>query len=43
MFSLQGKTCVVTGAGKGIGRGICFAYAAQGANVVGGARSEARV
>lgn len=40
MFSLQGKTCVVTGAGKGIGRGICLAYAAQGANVVGGARSD---
>ncbi len=41
MFSLEGKTCVVTGAGKGIGRGICRAFAAQGANVVGGARSDA--
>ncbi len=40
MFSLQGKTCVVTGAGKGIGRGISLAYAAQGANVVGGARTD---
>ena len=41
MFSLEGKTCVVTGAGKGIGRGICRAFAAQGANVVGAARSNA--
>jgi NAD(P)-dependent dehydrogenase (short-subunit alcohol dehydrogenase family) len=41
MFSLKGKTCVVTGAGKGIGRGICLAYAAQGAKIVGAARSEA--
>jgi NAD(P)-dependent dehydrogenase (short-subunit alcohol dehydrogenase family) len=41
MFSLKGKTCVVTGAGKGIGRAMCFAFARQGANVVGGARSDA--
>ena len=40
MFSLEGKTCVVTGAGKGIGRGICRAFAAQGAHVVGAARSD---
>jgi NAD(P)-dependent dehydrogenase (short-subunit alcohol dehydrogenase family) len=25
MFSLKGKTCVVTGAGKGLGRAICLA------------------
>jgi NAD(P)-dependent dehydrogenase (short-subunit alcohol dehydrogenase family) len=41
MFSLEGKTCVVTGAGKGIGRPMCCAFARQGANVVGAARSEA--
>src|SRR5215469_8264787 len=41
MFSLEGKTCVVTGAGKGIGRAMCCAFARQGANVVGAARSEA--
>jgi len=41
MLSFKQKTCVVTGAGKGIGRAICLAYARQGANVVGGARSGA--
>jgi len=40
MFSLKGKTAVVTGAGKGIGRAMCRAYARQGANVVGRARSD---
>lgn len=41
MFSLKGKTCVVTGAGKGIGRAICRAFAHQGAHVLGAARSDA--
>lgn len=34
MFSLQGKTVVVTGGGKGIGRGIAMAMARCGARVV---------
>lgn len=33
-MSLQGKTAVVTGGGRGIGRAICIEFAAQGANVV---------
>ncbi len=34
MFSLRGKTVVVTGGGKGIGRGIAIAMARCGAQVV---------
>ena len=34
MFSMSGKICVVTGAGRGLGRGIALAYAEQGADVV---------
>ena len=34
MFSLEGKTIVVTGGGRGIGRGISMAMAQAGANVV---------
>jgi NAD(P)-dependent dehydrogenase (short-subunit alcohol dehydrogenase family) len=34
MEQLQGKTAVVTGAGSGIGRGICLAFAKQGMSVV---------
>jgi NAD(P)-dependent dehydrogenase (short-subunit alcohol dehydrogenase family) len=39
MFSMNGKICVVTGAGRGLGRGIALAYAEQGADVVLAART----
>ncbi len=39
MFSLTGKTCVVTGASRGLGRGIALAFAEQGADVVLAART----
>ncbi|MBO5144474.1 MAG: 2-dehydro-3-deoxy-D-gluconate 5-dehydrogenase KduD [Lachnospiraceae bacterium] len=38
LFSLEGKTALVTGANTGLGQGICAAYAAAGANVIGAAR-----
>ena len=31
---LEGKTAVVTGSGRGIGRGVAMLLAAEGANVV---------
>lgn len=40
-FRLDGKLAVVTGAGKGIGRGITIALAQAGADVVISARTEA--
>jgi NAD(P)-dependent dehydrogenase (short-subunit alcohol dehydrogenase family) len=39
MFSLAGKSCVVTGASRGLGRAIALALASQGADVVLTARS----
>ena len=38
MFSLEGKTALVTGANTGLGQGICVEYAKAGANVIGVAR-----
>jgi NAD(P)-dependent dehydrogenase (short-subunit alcohol dehydrogenase family) len=40
MFQLTGKTCVVTGASRGLGRAIALAFADQGAHVVLAARSQ---
>jgi len=34
-FSLQGKSALVTGAARGIGRAICVALAAAGSDVLG--------
>lgn len=39
MFALTGKSCVVTGASRGLGRAIALAFADQGADLVLAARS----
>jgi NAD(P)-dependent dehydrogenase (short-subunit alcohol dehydrogenase family) len=41
MFDVKDKVCVVTGAGRGIGRAIAMTYAQNGGKVFGAARSVA--
>ena len=43
MHRLEGKVAIVTGAGQGIGRGIALALAKQGARVVLGGRTAAKL
>ncbi len=40
IFSLEGKTAIVTGANTGLGQGMCVALAEAGANIVGVGRSD---
>lgn len=40
---LDGKTAFITGAGRGIGRGIALAFAAEGCDIAAAARTEAQI
>ncbi|MBE6789222.1 MAG: 2-dehydro-3-deoxy-D-gluconate 5-dehydrogenase KduD [Ruminococcaceae bacterium] len=40
MFSLKGKTAIITGANTGLGQAMCVALSKAGANIVGVARRE---
>jgi NAD(P)-dependent dehydrogenase (short-subunit alcohol dehydrogenase family) len=39
LFSVQGKTIIVTGASSGLGKGLSLAYAKAGANIVAASRN----
>ena len=40
LFSLEGKTAIITGANTGLGQGMCVALAKAGANIAGVGRSD---
>lgn len=40
MFSLMGKTAIITGANTGLGQGICVAFAKAGCNIIGVCRRD---